>query len=82
MAVVVANAAIRVRVRVSERFVKPDDVIKSVIAISSPDSGGVVVVAVCAPAVAVSRVAAVVITRVKAVEADGARLTAVVPRLA
>jgi hypothetical protein len=53
--VVVASAA------VSERFVKPDDVIKSVVVISSLDSVGVVVVAVCAPAVVnVRRVAAVV----------------------
>ena len=62
--VVVANAAIRV----SERFVKPDDVIKSVVVTSSQDSGGFVVVAVCAHAVAVSRVAAVVSRGVKAVE--------------
>jgi hypothetical protein len=79
VAVVVANAV----VRVSEKFVKPDDVIKSVIAISLLDSGGgVVVVAVCAHAVTVSRVAAVESIGVKAVEADGARLTAVVPRQA
>ena len=64
--VVVANAAIRVRV--SERFAKQDDVIKSVVVTSSQDSGGFVVVAVCALAVAVSRVAAVVSRGVKAVE--------------
>jgi hypothetical protein len=68
VAVVVAASA---AVRVSERLVKPVDVIKSVIAISSLDSGDVVVAVV------------VTVSRVAAVESTGVNVAAVMrmPRI-